>query len=152
MRRLIVIAALLAAACGSKSKQPSGDTEEPTGEEEEGGGDGPNLADVAPELDELNTEINSIRDLPSEERDVEACEMGKGLGRMIEDLTGAAPAGVDPATWDAGIDQMSESLDDLEGACPDKVDELDAAFTGILDALDALVETTQLNATGPAAE
>lgn len=151
MVRLILIAAFLAAACGSKSKpstEPGDTTEEGDDTTDESG---VSLAEVAPELDALNTEIGSIRDLPVEERDVEVCEANKSLARMVEDLTGATPAGVDVANWEAAVDQMNESLDDVKGACPDDVDALDAAFTQLLDALDALVETTERDATGPAA-
>ncbi len=147
---MILIAVLFAAACGSKSKQPAGDPED-TSDTVEEDDTGASLADVAPELDALHTEVGSIRDLPVEERDVEVCEANKSLARMVEDLTGVTPAGVDVASWESAVDQMNDSLDDVKGACPDDVDAIDAAFTQLLDALDALVETTQRDATGPAA-
>ena len=86
MRSLIVAFALFAAAaCGGKSKQPV--VEEPTGDDTESAeGDGTMLDQMSPELDALNTEVGSIRDLPVEERDVEACDGHKGLARMVGDL------------------------------------------------------------------
>ncbi len=151
MRRLAIVFALLA-ACGPKSKQPSGDTEPTGGGGDDDSGESDNhLAEVSPELDALNTEVGSIRDLPSEERDIELCEATGQFQRMIGDLSGATPQGLDADTWESTVDQLGEDMSGVAKACPDKADAIDASFTSFLDALDGLVEATEGHATGPAA-
>lgn len=152
MVRLIVIAALLA-ACGPKSNQPAGDPE-PTGDGDDDSGEtgDSNLATVAPELDALDTEISSVRDLPSEERDLELCEGADSLLRMIGDLSGRAPEGVDGDTWEATVDELRENMVGVQKGCPDKLDDIDASFTAFLDALDGLVEAASSYGTAPAPE